>query len=148
MHTTTGLPVECALKMELQTCCVCGVPFAMPADLTTQRRDDGKSFHCPNGHSQSYTNNLQKQLDAANKVIAEKDAKLHAEAAALARAQEEAKRLQKALDGYRTPTSAIRRALAARPGASAQEIATELGVPLARVTNTKNSLRPRKPKSA
>jgi hypothetical protein len=40
----------------LQTCPrhECGIEFAIPNGFDDRRRNDGKSFHCPNGHSMSY----------------------------------------------------------------------------------------------
>lgn len=43
------------VQLVTETCCVCAVVFAMPAELMTKRREDQKTFHCPNGHPQSYT---------------------------------------------------------------------------------------------
>ncbi len=40
---------------EVEDCCVCFIPFAMPQSLVARRRQDGGSFYCPNGHSQAYT---------------------------------------------------------------------------------------------
>lgn len=37
-----------------EECCVCGVMFAMPDSLRTQRVDDKKPFYCPNGHGQNF----------------------------------------------------------------------------------------------
>lgn len=36
-------------------CCNCRMPFAMTADLQRARRDDHKTFYCPQGHPQHYT---------------------------------------------------------------------------------------------
>jgi len=38
-----------------ETCCNCGIWFAMPRPLYNQRRRDGENFTCPNGHKQHYT---------------------------------------------------------------------------------------------
>lgn len=53
-----------------ETCCSCGVPFAMPDYLKEQclQKKSGKMFYCPNGHSQYYlgetdAQKLQRQLD-------------------------------------------------------------------------------------
>ncbi len=37
-----------------ETCCTCGMEFAMPADITQRRRDDHDWFYCPAGHQQHY----------------------------------------------------------------------------------------------
>ena len=47
-------------------CCVCGVTFAFPQRLHQECESTGKSFYCPNGHSQVYRESgesrLKKQL--------------------------------------------------------------------------------------
>ena len=45
----------------LETCCNCGVAFAVPADFQVKRRSDRRSFYCPNGHSQSYTHSVDQK---------------------------------------------------------------------------------------
>lgn len=54
-------------------CCSCGISFCMTEDMQNRRRDDGKSFFCPNGHSQSYTEStvdrLRKELEAKDKLL-------------------------------------------------------------------------------
>lgn len=52
-----------------ETCCSCGMLFAVPSDFQARRKDDHKSFYCPSGHCQSYTGateamKLRKELDA------------------------------------------------------------------------------------
>ncbi len=44
-----------------ETCCNCGVAFAMDTALYQQRRKDHASFYCPNGHSQYYTGQTDEQ---------------------------------------------------------------------------------------
>lgn len=38
-----------------ETCCNCGIPFAMPDYLQRQCKENKKNFYCPNGHGQHYT---------------------------------------------------------------------------------------------
>jgi ATPase subunit of ABC transporter with duplicated ATPase domains len=61
----TVYQMRVAKSEEDEVCCNCGVEFASP--VIAIRRNDGKSFYCPNGHSQSYreteATKLQKQLD-------------------------------------------------------------------------------------
>lgn len=40
--------------LAVETCCNCGMRFAMPAAYQAKRRNDHGSFHCPAGHSQHY----------------------------------------------------------------------------------------------
>lgn len=44
-----------------ETCCNCGVIFGMEAEYQETRKNDHKSFFCPNGHAQSYTSKTDKQ---------------------------------------------------------------------------------------
>lgn len=45
---------------EDEVCVECGVEFASP--VIAKRLDDGKTFYCPNGHSQSYTETESSKL--------------------------------------------------------------------------------------
>ncbi len=62
-----------------ETCCNCGVIFAMPADLQKNLIETGRLFYCPNGHPQHYTESevskLEKRLkqEKAFRAAAEKD---------------------------------------------------------------------------
>ena len=49
-------------------CCVCGLPFASP--VLTERLADGKSFRCPNGHEQSYTESHQQKAERLKSELA------------------------------------------------------------------------------
>lgn len=44
-----------------ETCCNCGMVFAMPLDYQRRRKEDRKFFHCPEGHSQHYTGKTEAQ---------------------------------------------------------------------------------------
>ncbi len=60
MHTATiGQPVGVHVEMTLVTCASCGIAFGMPSDLNRRRREDGKDFHCPNGHVNVYKSDLE-----------------------------------------------------------------------------------------
>lgn len=60
-----------ATNFEPETCCNCSMQFAMTADFQQARRRDGKSFYCPQGHPQHYTEpteaKLRKQLAEAER---------------------------------------------------------------------------------
>jgi hypothetical protein len=45
-----------------QECVNCGVPFGMPRSLDESFRQSGKSFCCPNGHWQSYSETVEVKL--------------------------------------------------------------------------------------
>jgi len=44
-----------ATKFEVEECCNCGVLFAMTKSFKNRKRNDHKSFYCPEGHGQHYT---------------------------------------------------------------------------------------------
>ena len=49
-------------------CADCGITFAVPDTWDKARRNDGKGFYCPNGHSLFYgKTTLEKQLEAAKR---------------------------------------------------------------------------------
>lgn len=52
-------------------CIVCGTTFYIQEELDDLRREDGRDFHCPNGHGQHYKISRQKQLEEAQKELAE-----------------------------------------------------------------------------
>lgn len=43
-----------AKLMEVCVCASCGIEFGMPSPFIAARRNDGKGFWCPNGHSLTY----------------------------------------------------------------------------------------------
>lgn len=51
-YTLTIYPAS--IDMETETCCNCGVLFAMSSDYKAHRRRKQDTFYCPNGHGQSY----------------------------------------------------------------------------------------------
>lgn len=42
-------------KLITETCCNCGMMFAIPVDLQRKFSEKHTIFYCPNGHGQSYT---------------------------------------------------------------------------------------------
>lgn len=41
--------------LQIETCCNCGISFAMAVDFYNMRREDHGTFYCPKGHPQFYT---------------------------------------------------------------------------------------------
>ena len=62
-----GYPITQQVTLDVETCCNCGIAFAMPDYLMKRRRADGNSFYCPNGHQQHYgtseADRLRKKLE-------------------------------------------------------------------------------------
>lgn len=49
---TVGGPV---LDLFVSDCAECGVVFGIPKDLEQRRREDGRAFYCPNGHTMVFS---------------------------------------------------------------------------------------------
>ena len=54
----------------IESCYNCGVLFGMDCRMQETLLRDGKTFYCPNGHGQIYTNATVKQLEEAQKALA------------------------------------------------------------------------------
>lgn len=74
----------------------CGVPFQVTDGFDARRREDHRTFYCPNGHSMSFTGKSDKQklVDVTAQLMALKVAKAHDEAT-LNRLRNKVKRLAK-----------------------------------------------------
>jgi len=64
-----GQTYAVATNLVTEQCITCGVLFAIPQELYERRREDHRSFYCPNGHSQHYAGEteaeqLRRQLQA------------------------------------------------------------------------------------
>lgn len=60
---------ELTVQMEVLTC-ECGIIYAVPAEWVRQRREDHKTFHCPNGCRRWFPYKTEEEL------LAEKNAQL------------------------------------------------------------------------
>jgi hypothetical protein len=83
------------LYLDLETCCVCGIPFGMPRWLDEQRREDGKSFFCPNGHDQIFSRSTKEELAEARRRLASLEEDLRVERMARKEAETENARQSK-----------------------------------------------------
>lgn len=55
-------------------CCVCDVRFAMTADFERRRREDRRSFYCPNGHAQGFCGKTPAEREREAREAAERRA--------------------------------------------------------------------------
>lgn len=55
------------LVYQSETCCSCGVPFAMEQSYWQERKNKGGRFFCPNGHGQVYRETAIMRAEAAAK---------------------------------------------------------------------------------
>lgn len=85
------------IEFVTETCCNCGMPFAMTADFRKRKLDNkGSSFYCPAGHGQHYTGKTEEQK--LREELDHKRRQLEAEsgrAAALAHQRDEIARAHK-----------------------------------------------------
>ena len=61
------------LEIVIEECIECGAKFGMTKTLHKWKKDNKKTFFCPNGHSMSYTEGEAERL---LKIIADKDRSL------------------------------------------------------------------------
>ena len=64
-----------------ETCCDCGVVFAMSAEFREVRMDDHGWFYCPAGHSQHYTgkSEAERRAEEAERELADARTRLFRE---------------------------------------------------------------------
>src|SRR5689334_14143643 len=62
---------------EVGTCPECGMRFGAPKHWWNSRREDRRTFYCPNGHSQSYreseSDKLRQERDRLKQQVAQRD---------------------------------------------------------------------------
>lgn len=68
------------IAYEDQDCITCFVKFGVPHGFTARRREDKKSFYCPNGHSMSYTESEADRLRLERDRLKQQTARLLDEA--------------------------------------------------------------------
>lgn len=56
-----GETITFKLVFVTETCCQCGIPFAITNDFQEQRIQDHQWFYCPHGHPQRYTSESDKE---------------------------------------------------------------------------------------
>lgn len=66
----------------VQTCCNCGIVFGVDSETDKRRRNDHKSFYCPNGHSQFYSRKsdaerLKDELQEKQRQLDYKDSRIN-----------------------------------------------------------------------
>ena len=64
-----------AYKIDIHTeftslhCCNCHIPFAVPEKIRQRWKNEGKTFYCPNGHPQSYSESTVDKLKKQNETL-------------------------------------------------------------------------------
>ena len=52
---------ETIVVLKIHTCISCGITFAMPVEYDRRLNQTHESFYCPNGHSQNYVGQSDKE---------------------------------------------------------------------------------------
>jgi RNase P subunit RPR2 len=74
--------VDSTVKLVVEICCNCAVPFAMPQTLRKRAlADHSVSFYCPHGHSQHFVGKTEAELLADKLALARRRAEMAEEAA-------------------------------------------------------------------
>lgn len=69
-----------AIAFTTESCCSCGVVFAMTDEFKQARLRDRDRFYCPNGHSQSYIGKSDRELAyEAKQALRKAETRLQAE---------------------------------------------------------------------
>jgi hypothetical protein len=95
------------ISLQRTSCCVCGITFAVPERWIQERRDKGGNCYCPNGHSLifkvSNVDRLKRELEQANRQVAEKSATILRERAEKYELQRKADKLKLRRRIYQLP---------------------------------------------
>jgi len=88
-------------------CANCGMEFGISVDFETRRRDDHKSFYCPNGHPQSFPGKTENEKEIARLKLELNSRELEAK-----RATERAKWAESSAHGARISAGRAKAAMA------------------------------------
>ena len=79
-HSADGESFPGFTELESMTCASCGVVFAIPEHMASERRQTGEVFYCPSGHTLTFHSKFQElrqQLDRerrrSGRLAAERD---------------------------------------------------------------------------
>ncbi len=67
---TTTYKLTGSDEIVIEECIECGTKFGMTSTLHTFKKENKKTFYCPNGHSMSYTKSEAEKL---REIIAQKE---------------------------------------------------------------------------
>ena len=64
--------MDITVSLTAMDCPACSIVFAVPDRLDKERREDGKTFYCPNGHSMSYSGEIHQLRESLRKAEADR----------------------------------------------------------------------------
>jgi hypothetical protein len=92
----------------VETCCNCGVEFAMTQRLYQECQDGGpnRSFYCPNGHGQHYRKSTEQKL---REELASAKQSLKWAQDSTRRAEQDAEHFKRSRDAYKGQTTKLKK---------------------------------------
>jgi len=113
--STRGLTITVSQKLVTETCCNCGMLFAMTADFQAElykgKTERERSFYCPAGHSQHYLGKSEAQV-LKEQLETERRARQRAEQR-VAEVRDEVEHERHRADGYKGYAVRLRKRTAA-----------------------------------
>jgi len=85
--------------MSTQTCCSCGILFAMPQEVEQRYRESHENFFCPKGHPQHYSG--LSEAEKLKRALANEEQKTKWASERADRAQAEADHFRRSRDGMK-----------------------------------------------
>lgn len=104
------MPTTAFVTLTDTSCCVCGVVFAVPSSFLDKRREDGKDFFCPNGHTLLYTKTETQRL---REELARTKAQLDQRDARIVTLRDTVAQSERRINGYKGVTTRLKRRIQA-----------------------------------
>jgi hypothetical protein len=101
-----GLTITVEQKLVTETCCRCGMLYAMTEEFQSARRADKELFYCPSGHGQAYQGKtaeqkLREQLDEERRTRQRAEQNVEYQRQMRVEAEERAKHERSRANGYK-----------------------------------------------
>jgi predicted nucleic acid-binding Zn-ribbon protein len=100
-------------SFRVMLCSACHIAYAVPVAFEAENRRTGKTFYCPNGHSQAYTESentrLKRELEAIGRALQQARNREEALAADLRRTEIAKKKMAKRLSAGVCPVPNCKR---------------------------------------
>ena len=101
------------MNLTALTCGTCEIPFAMPADMLSGAKRDGRFFWCPNGHKIHYAktenDKLREELASAGKRLANTEQNLNAAWATVTHEQDQRRAAERSASAYKGQATRLRK---------------------------------------
>lgn len=98
------------IEMEVHVC-PCGISWAAPKSFFDKRREDHKTFYCPNGCPRHYPQ--ESKEEKLKRQLREKSTRLQEEIQCCIEAREEANRLERKAWGYKGYATKLKKKMTA-----------------------------------